>query len=199
MPTTTTPDRRHPDAGSPAPDTALRAVERRLVARAAAGDTDALTRLMGLHRRRLVAVARRTTRCPEAAEDVVQDALVKIWRHAHRLDPDRPFLAWAATIVGRTAIDHVRADARARALARRADRPAGEGCPFAAVDDRLDAGLLARRLGSHADDRRLLSWIHVDGDSIECVSDRLGVPVGTVKSRSARARTRLADRLTPAA
>ena len=198
MPTTTTPH--HPAPDEPAAgERTLRAVERRLVVRAAEGDTEALGRLVGLHRRRLVAVARRTTRCPAAAEDAVQDALVKIWRHAARLDPDRPFLAWAATVVRRTAIDHVRADARARALARRADRPATEACPFAAVDDRLDADVLARRLGGHVDDRRLLSWIHVDGDSVEHVADRLGVPVGTVKSRSARARTRLAGHLAPAA
>lgn len=169
--------------------------ERRLVARAAAGDTDALTRLVARHRPRLVAIARATTGCPTTAEDVVQEALVKVWRGAHRLDPERPFLPWASVVVRRTAIDHVRAEGRQRELARRAERPVPAACPFAAVDDRLDAERLARDLGGADDDRRLLAWIHVDGDSIERVSQRLGVPVGTVKSRSARARSRLADRL----
>lgn len=173
--------------------------ERRLVTQAAAGDSAALTGLVARHRPRLVAIARRITGCPSDAEDVVQDSLLKIWRNVHRLDAGRPFLPWASVVVRHVAIDHVRAEARARDLARRAERPLPAACPFATVDDRLAAEDRARDLGGLDEDRQLLTWIHIDGDTIAQVSRRLGVPNGTVKSRSARARSRLISRLTPAA
>lgn len=198
MPTATTPAARRPHRRSPEPSTPCEMVERCLVARAAAGDVRALEQLFARHRSHLLAIAHGITHCRAAAEDVVQDALVKIWRAADRLDPDRRFLGWATVVVRRTALDHLRADDRARTLTRRAPTPA-EACPFTAVDERLDATRLLGGVAGRDDDRRLLTWIHVDGESLEGISTRLGVPVGTVKSRSARARTRLADQLATAA
>ena len=83
--------------------------EIRLLAAVAAGDRPAFRELYARHSAALFALALRLTGDPGAAEEVLQDAFVKIWRHAADYDArkSRPF-TWTVTILRRTAIDHLR-------------------------------------------------------------------------------------------
>ena len=63
-------------------------------------------------RPRLLQALRGRTPDAATAEDVVQDSLLKAWRHLDRWDPGRRFLPWALTIAFRTARDHARSHAR---------------------------------------------------------------------------------------
>ena len=75
----------------------------------ARGDRQAFARIYQLSSARLFAIALRITRRREAAEDVLQDAYVTIWRKAGQYYPDRGApMAWMTKIVRSRAIDHLR-------------------------------------------------------------------------------------------
>jgi RNA polymerase sigma-70 factor (ECF subfamily) len=137
----------------------------------------------------------------DAAEDIVAEVFLAAFRQRHRYEPRqpdaRPWLYGIATnLIGR----HRRSEVRLyRALARTGTDPVTE--PFTdRVDDRVTAAGTARPLAAalarlpagHRDALLLVAW----GDlTYEQVAASLGVPVGTVRSRISRARTRLRQAL----
>jgi RNA polymerase sigma-70 factor (ECF subfamily) len=123
------------------------------------------------------------------AEDVVQDALAHAWERFDDLrEPDR-FRAWLDRIVVNRCRDRLRRRGRIRfvALDDTADPPAGD--PFQSFLDRdsLLSGL--RRLEP---DERIAVVLRYWGDlPLEAIAERMGWPLGTVKSRLHRALRRL--------
>ncbi|MEO7702543.1 MAG: sigma-70 family RNA polymerase sigma factor [Opitutus sp.] len=83
--------------------------EIQLLARIGVGDRVAFRELYGLYSAPLFAFAVRLVNDRSAAEELLQDSFVKIWRHANGYDPrkSRPF-TWAVTILRRTCIDYLR-------------------------------------------------------------------------------------------
>ena len=119
-----------------------------------------------------------------AAEEAVQDTLVRAWRHADRFDPGRGSLpGWLFTIARNVTTDGFRRrDARPRVVAEVDDGTT----PLADVDvDRaLEAWQLAEALhGLSAEHREAVVEVHYLGYTVREVAERHGVPVGTVKSR----------------
>jgi RNA polymerase sigma factor (sigma-70 family) len=134
---------------------------------------------------------------PDAADDIVAETFLLAFRQRDRYDPARadarPWLYGIATnLIGR----HRRTEVRQyRALARTGADPVME--PFTdRVDDRVSASNASRQLAAalarlsaeHRDTLLLVAW----GDlSYDEVATALGVPVGTVRSRLSRARSKL--------
>lgn len=121
---------------------------------------------------------------PEAAEEVVQDTLVRAWRNADRFDPARGSLAtWLFTIARNLTIDrNRRAAVRPRAVATldAVDPPLSD----AAVDRALEAWQMASALrGLSEEHRGVIVEAYYRGHTVNEISDRLGIPPGTVKSR----------------
>src|ERR1043165_4164577 len=85
-----------------------------LLAAIAGGGRDAFRELYGRYSAPLFSLALRFVGDTGAAEEVLQDTCLKIWRNAHTYDAQksRPF-TWAVTILRRTAIDHLRKNHRA--------------------------------------------------------------------------------------
>lgn len=143
-------------------------------------------------------VAYRVVGDRQRAEEVTQHTFLQAWRNAESFEPGRDFAPWLATIARRAAIDVQRRERR---------RPAGS---LDAVDP-SDTSLVSlppnpeqieivwsvrAAIESLApDDREVVKLQHLDGWSHTQIADQLGVPVGTVKSRSHRAHRRLANRL----
>ena len=134
---------------------------------------------------------------PDAADDIVAETFLLAFRQRDRYDQSRadarPWLYGIAThLIGR----HRRSEVRLyRALARTGADPVVE--PFTdRVDDRVSASkaasLLAKALGGLSAENRdtllLMAW---GGLSYDEIATALGVPVGTVRSRLSRARSRL--------
>ncbi|APW61891.1 sigma-70 family RNA polymerase sigma factor [Paludisphaera borealis] len=155
------------------------------------GDESAFEALVGRHGPMVRGVCRRLLASPHDADDVFQATFLVLVRKGRRLrDPDRlgPWLHGVAT----------REALKARA-ARRADRtipdvPSREGgnAEWSDVMPIIDAEL-ARLPAKH---REVLVTCLLDGATAEEASHRLACPVGTVKSRLARAREALRVRLT---
>jgi len=151
------------------------------------GDPDAFALLVRRHRDRLWAVALRTLGDREEAADAVQDALISAFRAADRFRGDSAVTTWLHRIVVNACLDRVR---------RSNARPTTElpQTEVAAPERDTDTVLDVRAALARLPDEQRLALVLVDMQAVP-VADAaamLGVPVGTVKSRCARGRARLA-------
>lgn len=155
-----------------------------LLQRCGAGDRHAFRRLYEREAPRLYGLALRITRQPSLAADAVHDALLQVWQRASSFDVRRGSPeAWLTGLVRYRAIDVVRKRARETSGLEVPDLPDTAPGP-------LDS-LLATTAGSalhHCLDRldepqrRVILLAFVDGLSHSELAQRLGAPLGTVKS-----------------
>lgn len=122
---------------------------------------------------------------PGLAEEVVQDAFTSVWRHADRFDPGRAsFRTWLYEITRNRIIDlRRRAAARPRTAASEGhEEPAelDESLEHAALRWQVAAAL--NRLSP--DHRAVIRMAHFESLTMGEIADALGVPLGTVKSRT---------------
>ena len=171
--------------------------DRELLARHTAGDREAFGELFARHRDRLWAVALRTVGNPEDAADALQDAAVSAFRAADRFRGESAVGTWLYRIVVNACLDRLR---------RKAAHPTGampeEHSVFwwqqsqgAAdpVDQRELRIVLEQALAELPLEQRLaVVAVDVEGLSVDEAAHALGIPGGTVKSRCARGRSRLA-------
>jgi RNA polymerase sigma factor (sigma-70 family) len=153
-----------------------------LVERAQRGDHEAFDALAAAAYHRLYAVARRILRDGYAAEDVVQDALVRAWRDLPGLRDPARFDAWLHRLLVNACHDQVRRDRRRLVHLPPIDvEPAAPGDDLARLADRdeLERGFL--RLS--VDHRAVLVLTHYLGLPAPEVASILGIPAGTVHSR----------------
>ena len=156
------------------------------------GDGRAFGELVARHGDRLWSLAVRTLGGPGEAADVVQEALVSAHRRAGSFRGDASVRTWLQRIVVNACIDRLRRErARPPALpwpeqdvASRRPDPASELATRLAVDDALAA--------LPAEQRVAVVLVDVHGCPIAEAAEILDVPLGTVKSRCARGRARLA-------
>jgi RNA polymerase sigma-70 factor, ECF subfamily len=153
-----------------------------LVERARRGDHEAFEALAAPAYHRLYAIARRILRDGYAAEDAVQDALVRAWRDLRGLrDPDR-FDAWLHRLLVNACTDQVR-----RRRRRPVEVPVLEIDQATTVDELgrlVDRDELERAfLGLSVEQRAALVLTHYVGLSAPEVAAILGIPAGTVHSR----------------
>jgi RNA polymerase sigma-70 factor (ECF subfamily) len=129
------------------------------------------------------------------AEDVVQETLLRAWRHPDALDPDRPggasVRAWLLTVARHLVIDGERArQARPREVPHPEEGTAPVGSRHAlSVDDELDRVLLAHGMTEAmgaltSDHRAVVDQLYFRDRSVADAARALGVPEGTVKSRA---------------
>jgi RNA polymerase sigma-70 factor (ECF subfamily) len=124
------------------------------------------------------------------AEDMAQEALAKAWRSRDCFEPGTNLKAWLFTILRNEFYSHVR---RARRETQW-DADAGERIPAAANAQEWATGLseMVRALGGLAvSQREALLLVGAGGLSYEDAAKICRTPVGTVKSRVARARAAL--------
>jgi RNA polymerase sigma-70 factor (ECF subfamily) len=160
-----------------------------------AGDAAAFERLYDRYGTLLYSVAVRILRSPAEAEDAAQQAWVQAWRRAKDFDPRRgPVGAWLLAIARSRALDLYRKGASRR-------RAEGEVAPPAAtpVNDpparvqRIQAGERVRRALSTLEprEREVLQIAYFEGLSQSQIAERLGSPLGSVKSWTRRGLERL--------
>ena len=173
-------------------------LDARLVERAIGGDGTAYADLVRRHQARALRVAFVICGSVSEAEDAVQDAFVKAHAALRSVRRDAPVRPWLMRIVANTARNAVRSRSRrqrvwTRQAAQRATSPpTPEDEVLASVRDR-DLWAALAQLGER--DRRVLGLRFFGGLSESETAAALEVPVGTVKSRSARALARLHDLL----
>jgi len=166
--------------GRPVPESG-QGMTAELVVRAQRGDRAAFDALATTAYGRLYAIAARILRDPYAAEDAVQDALVRAWRDLRAVrDPER-FEAWLHRLLVHACADEGRRAKRRRAEVTGLDIEAVQGDDVRDVADRdeLERAFLELSL----EHRCVLVLVHYAGIPAVEVAQLLGVPAGTVASR----------------
>lgn len=168
--------------------------EHELARRVAVRDPDAARRLYARWAGPVLTLATRWLGDRQLAEDAVQETFVKAWRGSERFDPQRDLGPWLYTIARRVAIDIGRRERRRPVTTPLwASIPAPDGPTF---EQSWETWQVRRVVdGLCAADRELIHLTHVVGLSQSQIARRLGIPVGTVKSRTSRVHRHLADRL----
>jgi RNA polymerase sigma-70 factor, ECF subfamily len=156
----------------------------------ARGDSQALAQLYDRHADRMLALAQRIVGRGVEAEDVVHDVFLEAWRHAAEYDSERGSVkAWLLLRARSRSLDVQKSGRVAKRafalddawLAELAD-PTGDtaaGADRARIRDAL--------LSLSHDQREVLVLGYFEGLSSSEIAERLGVPLGTVKSRVAAA------------
>ncbi len=176
-----------------------------LIASARAGDRGALNRLLGHARPRLLAVALRMVRDRDDAEDVVQEALLKVCRNLTRFEGRSAFSTWLHRIVVNAALDRLRRQQSRWDRGTDTDHEEWRPSPVDAVDEETPERLVARAQTGAAvrgaiaclsqPHQEALALREFEGESYEAIARAARVPVGTVMSRLHHARHRLAEQL----
>jgi RNA polymerase sigma-70 factor, ECF subfamily len=155
------------------------------------GDPSAFAELVGRHRDRLWGTAVRTLRDPDDAADAVQEALVSAYRHAHTFRGDSAVRTWLHRIVVNACLDRMRRERVRPTVPWPEHDVAARRCDHATeLATRLDVGAALSMLPT--EQRVAVVLVDVQGCPVAEVAEILQVPVGTVKSRCARGRSRLA-------
>jgi RNA polymerase sigma-70 factor (ECF subfamily) len=145
-------------------------------------DDDLLAAIHGAHSAALHRYVAQLTRDDAEAQDVVQETLLRVWRHPEVLERSEDSVrAWLFTVARNLAVDHLRS-------ARHTREHASDHLPERADADEtqavLDAWLVADALVSLSPEHRaVVIGAYYRGRSVAELADEQGVPQGTVKSR----------------
>jgi RNA polymerase sigma-70 factor (ECF subfamily) len=163
-------------------------LHRRLVA----GDMEAFDRLYERYSPTAYGIAYRLTGQQLLAQDVVHDAYLALWRAPEAFDPARgAFRSFFLSLVHHRAVDTIRREERIRARQDRAanlETVAGED----PADEVVDEDFVARRrlevrnalADLSMDQRRVLEMAYFEGKTQVRIAEELGIPLGTVKTRT---------------
>lgn len=154
--------------------------------RAGEGDRSALRTVYDATHAKLFGIVLRICRERQAAEDVLQDVYLTIWRRAGAFDPGRASpITWMATIARNRAIDRVRSSAIRRTEPEDAALEVADESPLA--PELIARAQTATRLHTCLDtleerQQTAIRTAFFDGLTYAELADRLTVPLGTVKS-----------------
>lgn len=170
--------------------------EVRLIGRAQKGEGEAIAELIREHQDALYAFMLRLSGRPDVAEDMVQEAFVRVIKNIDRFDTRFRFSTWIFTIARRLYVNHIQKH-----------RPASESeiiDVWASDAARPEDLLMVEEQRDHLTrildvaiecltplQREIVTLFHQQHWSIEAVSTHLSMPEGTIKSHLHRARRRM--------
>lgn len=174
--------------------------EQRLLELAAAGDREAAEAFVKTYQQSLFAYLLRMSGRPDVAEDIVQEAFVRVLTNLDRFDPRFRFSTWLFTIAKRL---YVNACQRHKptydtdvvgAVQGKGERPEAatmDGESHENARDILQRGLL----GLGEEQREILVLFHQLDWPIALIAQHMDMPEGTVKSHLHRGRKRLREQI----
>lgn len=178
----------------------MTAAPEQLLARIAKGDQDALGALYDRYASTLFPVALRIMRSRAEAEDVLHDAFVIVSERASQYAAERgSVVSWLVTLVRNLCIDRARRHERRGLLIQKEARESASGDARPAdvlIDDAAERARVRAALAIlPAAQRETLLVAFFEGLSYPEIAERDGVPLGTIKSRAARAMAALREEL----
>ena len=175
--------------------------DRDLVGRARRGDREAFTQLIVQYQVPLYNMALRMVGGPDDAADIAQEAFLRAWEKIRTLR-DAPFKAWLFQIAANLCYDHFRRGRRYGVMPEddQTGNVLGLGISTPDPQERAEASernrLVRESIQALDHDMRIAIVLRdVNGMAYEEIAGVLRVPLGTVKSRIARARAQVQERL----
>jgi RNA polymerase sigma-70 factor, ECF subfamily len=179
--------------------------DRDLVGRARRGDREAFTQLIVQYQVPLYNMALRMVGQPDDAADITQEAFLRAWEKLRTLR-EAPFKSWLFQIAANLCYDHFRRGRRFGVMpdedqtSPKASNVVGLGIATPDPQEQTEANARTRLVRDSIqaldDDMRIAIVLRdVNGMTYEEIAAVLRVPLGTVKSRIARARTQVQERL----
>jgi RNA polymerase sigma-70 factor, ECF subfamily len=171
-----------------------------LMARSARGDHGAFAALYDLTVRRIHGIVLRVLRSPEHADEVTQEVYVEVWQQSARYTQAKgSVFAWIATMAHRRAVDRVRSVSsevtRDHRYAYQSLDPDVDKV-WDSVAQKQDVERVRGALHHLTPiQREALEYAYFDGMTQSQIAQRLGLPLGTVKTRIRDALKRLGDTL----
>lgn len=176
----------------------LRSDERILIERAAAGDRDAAERLVRAHQDSVYAYILRLSGRADMAEDVVQEAFVRVFTHLDRFDPRFRFSTWLFTIARRLYVNACQkhrpvydTDVVGRASNDRSGAMVGAEAMDVEVRSNAREALDLALAELTDEQREALILFHQHNWPISLIAEHMGMPEGTVKSHLHRSRRKM--------
>jgi RNA polymerase sigma factor (sigma-70 family) len=167
----------------------------------ATGDTTAASVLIRRHQRRVFGIAFAITGDRTSAEDIAQEAFLRVWRHAAVFDAHRATaVTWISTIARNLAIDAIRARRTTPIDPYEGlDQTDGPDDTPSTEEQAVEADLVGRVRGAISllpeDQRRVLMRSAFYGQSASEIAAAEQIPLGTAKSRIRLALTKVRDAL----
>ena len=167
-----------------------------LIRLVAGGDRPAFEELHRRYARPVLGIALRRLGDRGRAEDVTQDTFTSVWRSAARFDPARgAATSWIFTVARNAITDGLR-----RRIEPTVDNPPEIPAPGPGPADAAEAEWLSWRVHRALEElpeheRSLIELAYWSGLSQSEIADYVGLPLGTVKTRTRTALRRLADQL----
>jgi RNA polymerase sigma-70 factor (ECF subfamily) len=171
--------------------------EVRLIAKAADGHRDACGDLIRHYQGSLYAYLLKMSGRPEMAEDIAQEAFVRVLNNLDRFDPQYRFSTWLFTIARRLYLNAVQKHKPAYNTDAIGGMASHDHQPDEAITDyeeqHCDRSAIQRALSGLSDEQRhILLLFHQQDWSIAVIAQHMGMPEGTVKSHLHRAASSLA-------
>ena len=169
-----------------------------LLSRCRQGDALAWEALVRRFEARIYGFALHYLRDPEEARDAAQEIFIKMYQHLPGMRDGRTYLPWMLRLARNCCIDRIRSrKARPHDFLATADVLADQAASGPSAEESMietaRRGLLYRALAKlTAANREIVLLKDIEQLKLEDISTRLGLPLGTVKSRSNRARSELA-------
>ncbi|WP_431277989.1 sigma-70 family RNA polymerase sigma factor [Leifsonia poae] len=171
-----------------------------LLAQTATGDQAAFSVLYDHTAARVLGLIRRVMIDPAQSEEVTQEVFLEIWQSAARFDPNKGrALTWIMTMAHRRAIDRIRSAQASRnrdtAVGIR-DLPTAYDQVAETVEVRVESERVEEAMSKLSDaQREAVTLAYFGGYSQSEVAERLGIPLGTAKTRLRDAMIRLRQEL----
>jgi len=197
----------HPDNGrdtAPAETmAATQAEERTWIEATLRGEKDAFARLVAKHQKPLYVALRRLVRRHDDADDLLQEAFVRAYQHLKEFDRSRPFYPWLHRIAVNLALTFIQRRSRQTNFSGLSTEEIFPTAPEADnPDEKAERGEMLEALERAierlpAEQKAVLLLRTREDMSYQELSEHLGIEIGTVMSRLARAREKLRAWLRP--
>jgi RNA polymerase sigma-70 factor (ECF subfamily) len=164
------------------------------------GPHNQFEQLVEPHLERLFKYAYRLCGQRDDAEDLVQDLLLKLYPRLEEMKSIEKLGPWMVRIMYRMYIDNIRRQQRSPIDPMDGEEPGYDNYashqpgPLESVDSGFTHDALNDALRKLSEEHRILIMLHdVEGHNLQEIHDITGLPIGTIKSRLSRARTRLRE------
>ena len=179
--------------------------EKRLIQKAAAGDTSAFEALVERYQQQVYNLALRMVNNEADAQDLAQEAFIRAWRGLGSFQFTSQFSTWLYRLTSNICIDFLRAQKRRKVVSltmlrdeedSQWDLPDSDPLPEQQMIAAEEREALSKAFAAlDPEFRQVLTLRIVNGCSYQQISQILGVAEGTVKSRLSRAREQLRKKM----